>query len=45
VGAMLRAAGFCNIQTIGHEIYACQVSEPMPPMAVSELQSVLQSKQ
>jgi 2-polyprenyl-3-methyl-5-hydroxy-6-metoxy-1,4-benzoquinol methylase len=44
VGAMLRSAGFCNIQCIAHEIYTCDVTETMPPMAMSELRSVLQSK-
>jgi tRNA (mo5U34)-methyltransferase len=44
VGAMLRSAGFCNIQTIAPEIYTCDVVDPMPSIAVAELQSVLRSK-
>jgi len=43
VGAMLRAAGFCNIQSIADEIYLCEATD-MPNTAVSELRSVLQSK-
>lgn len=44
VGAMLRAAGFCNIQCISDEIYLCEATDAMPDLAVSELRSVLQSK-
>jgi tRNA (mo5U34)-methyltransferase len=45
VGAMLRSSGFCNIECITQEIYTCDVSDVMPPLAMSELRSVLQSKQ
>ncbi|MCR6650787.1 MAG: DUF1698 domain-containing protein [Cellvibrionaceae bacterium] len=45
VGAMLRSAGFCNIESISPEIYTCEVNDVMPSIAVSELRSVLQSKQ
>lgn len=44
IGAMLRSAGFCNIQNIAEEIYTCQVAESMPQIAINELQSILESK-
>lgn len=43
VEAMLRAAGFSDIECIAHEIYTCAATGVPPDTAASELQSVMQA--